>query len=89
MTTSWGNYKNDLELLANIPAQSLYLLHTLEQAASVIGLYMNSDKTKFIHFEQDGTISSLSSEPLKFVDKFIYLDSNISSTESNINICKA
>ena len=28
----------------------------------------------------------MNTKPLKLVDKFIYLDSNISSTESNINI---
>ena len=34
-----------------------------------------------------GAISILSGKPQKFIDQFIYLDSNISSTESNVNIC--
>ena len=33
-----------------------------------------------------GTISSLNGQPLKLVDYFIYLGSNISSMESDINI---
>ena len=33
-----------------------------------------------------GAISSLNGKPLKLVDQFIYLSSNISSTESNVNI---
>ena len=37
-------------------------------------------------FKQKETISSLSGKPLKLVDQFTYLDSNISSTESAVNI---
>ena len=48
-----------------------------------IGLYMNSNETCF---NQDGAISSLNGMSLKLVDHFIYLGSNISSTESNVNI---
>ena len=47
---------------------------------------MNSDKTEFMHSNQDGTISSLSSKPQKLVDQFIYVGSNISSTERDVNI---
>ena len=38
--------------------------------------------------KQDGAISSLSCNLLKSVDQFIYLDSNISSRESDVNIRK-
>ena len=38
-------------------------------------------------FNQDGVIFSLNGKPLKLVDQFIYFDSNISSTESDVNIC--
>ena len=37
-------------------------------------------------FKQEGAIFILSGSPLKFVDKFTYHDSYISSTESDINI---
>ena len=43
--------------------------------------------TEEICFNQDDAISSLDIKPLKFVDKFKYLGSNISSTESDVNIC--
>ena len=46
---------------------------------------MNSDKTEFMCFNQDGAIS-LNDKSLKLVDEFIYLSSNISSTESDVNI---
>ena len=44
------NYVDDLALLANTPTQAESLQHSLEQAARGIGLYMNSDKTEFMHF---------------------------------------
>ena len=37
-------------------------------------------------FNQGGTISTLNGKPLKLVDLFTYLSSNISSTESDVNI---
>ena len=40
-----------------------------------------------MYFKQEGALSTLSGKPLKLVDQLTYLGSNISSTESNINIC--
>ena len=51
--------------------------------------YENSDKTELTGYKQDGVISTLNGKPLKSVDQFIYLGSNISSTESDFNIGKA
>ena len=47
---------------------------------------MNLDKTEFIFFNQDGTISSLNGKLLKLVVQFIYLGSNISSAERDVSI---
>ena len=69
-------------LLANTPTQTKSLLHSLEQATRDIGFYMNSDKTEPMY--QDGVTSLLHGKPLKSVDQFIYLGSNISSTESEV-----
>ena len=41
------DYANDLELLSNTPAQTKFLLHSLEQAPGDIDLYMNANKTEF------------------------------------------
>ena len=38
---------DDIILLVNTPAQAESLLHSLEQAASGIGLYMKADNTDF------------------------------------------
>ena len=47
-----------LALLADSSAQVESLLHCLKQSARGIGLYVNSDKTAFKCFNQDGAISS-------------------------------
>ena len=88
-TITHVNYADDPVLLVNTPSQSESLLHRLEQVAGDISLYVNSEEIEFMYFNQDGGISSLDSKPLKLVDQFIYLSSNISSTERNINMCIA
>ena len=47
---------------------------------------MNSDKTESMYFKQDGAISILNGKPLKLVNHITYFSSNISSTESDVNI---
>ena len=63
------------------PAQAESLLHNLEQTVEDIGLNMNRHKTEFTYFKENGAISTWNDQPLKLVDHFTYLDSNISSTE--------
>ena len=46
---------------------------------------MNANKTEYMSFKR-GAISTQSGEPLKLVDKFTYLGSSISSTESDVDI---
>ena len=68
------------------PAQSQSLLHSQEQAIESIGLHMSANTTEITCFTHEGPISTVSGKPLILVDQFTYLGSNISSTESNINI---
>ena len=63
-------------------------LYSLEQAARGIGFYVNTIIIEFMRFKQEGAISILSGKPLKLVDQFTYLNSNISSTETDVNICQ-
>ena len=77
------DYTNDIALLANKHVQTLLL--SQEQAARGISLYMNADKTEFLCFKQVA-ISTFSGKPLKLVEQFTCLGSNISSTESDVNI---
>ena len=80
-----ADYADDIALLANTPAQAETLLHSLEQAASGIGLHVNTNKTEYMCFNQRGDISTLNGSSLKLVDKFTYLGSSVSSTETDIN----
>ena len=63
------NYADDIALLANAPSQAETLLHSLE----------------YTFFNQTGDISTLNGGSLKLVDKFTYLGSRVSSTETDIN----
>ena len=78
------DYTNDIVLLANTPAQTL--LHSLEQAAAGIGLHVNAGKMEYMCFNQRDNISTLNACSLKLVDKFTYLGSSFSSTETDINM---
>ena len=85
-TMADADYTDDIALLANTPVQAQTQLHSLEQAAGVIGLYVNADKTDYMCFIQRSDISTLIGRSLKLVDKFTYLGSSVSSAENNINI---
>ena len=61
-------------------------LHELEPAAEAINLYVNVDKTEFMNFKQEGTISPRSGYPLKLVDHFTYLDTNMQSAKRDVSI---
>ena len=51
----------------------------MKKAAKNMGLYVNSDKTELMSFKEKGDISTLDGKPLKPVEQFTYLGSNISS----------
>ena len=84
-TITDADYGNDIALLENAPAQAETQLHSLERAAAGISLYVNAQKTEYKCFNQTGDISTLNGSCLKLVDKFTYLGSGVSSTESDID----
>ena len=55
-----ADYIDDLVLLSNTPAQAESLLQSLEQVARGMGFYVKVDKTDFMGFELEETISTLS-----------------------------
>ena len=79
------SYADDIALLANAPAQAETLLHSLERVTAGIGLHVNAHKMEYMCFNQTGDISTLNGNSLKLVDKFTYLGSSVSSTETDIN----
>ena len=78
-------YADDIAILANAPAQAETLRHSLERATAGIGLHINAYKTEYKCFNQTGDISTLNGSSLKLVDKFTYLGSSVSSTETDID----
>ena len=81
LTITDTDYADDIALLVNTPTQANSLLHSLEQTACCIGLYVNDDKTEYMCFNQED-ISTLNGGSLKLVNKFAYLGSSVLSTES-------
>ena len=72
-------------LLANTPNQAKILLHSMERAATGIGLHVNAHKTEYMCYNQTGDISILDGTSLKLIDKFTYLGSSVSSPEKDID----
>ena len=60
--------------------------YSLERASAGIGLHINAHKTEYMCFNQTGDISTLNVSSLKLVDKFTYLGSSVSSTETDIDM---
>ena len=83
-TITDADYINDIVLLANTPAQAESLLHSLQRTTGGIVLLVNAEKTEHICFNQRSDISTLISDSLKLVDKFIYFRSSVSSTENDV-----
>ena len=81
-----ADYADDLALLANTPAQAKFLLYSLDQRAWRISFHVDANKTEYSCFKREGPISTLRGKLSKVVDKFTYLESNITSTESDIKI---
>ena len=84
-TITDADYADDIALLANTPDQTEKLLHSLERAATGIGLHVNAHKTEYMCYNQTGNICTLDGTSPKLEDKFIYLGSSVSSTEKDID----
>ena len=81
-----AEYVDDPALFANTPVPAESLPHSQEQAARGSYFDINMNKTEFMCFKQDATVSCLNSKPLKLFDQLTYYGSNISSTECDVNI---
>ena len=73
-------------ILANAPAQTETLQHSMEQATAGIGLHVNAHKTEYMCFNQTGDISAVGGSSLKLENKFTYVGSSVWSTENDIDM---
>ena len=83
--TTGADYADDIAILANTTNEAETLLHSLDRAATGIGLHVNAHKTEYMCYNQTGDISTVDGTPHKLVDKFTYLGSSVSSTEKDID----
>ena len=65
-------------------AQAKTPQHSLERAATGIGVHVNAHKTEYMCFNQTGNISTLNGSSLKLVDKFTNIGNSVSATETDI-----
>ena len=83
-TITYADNDDNIAIPANSHGQAETLLNNLERAAAGIGLHVNAHKTEYMCFNQRGDISTLNGSFLKLVDKFAYIGSSVSSTETDI-----
>ena len=81
-----ADYADNLTLLSDNSYNAQKLFHILEQSAGFFGLHANATKTEYICYNQNGLIATLNKTPLKKVDDFVYLGSNITATEKDVLI---
>ena len=84
-TITNADYANDIALLVNAPTQAETLLNSLERTPAGFGHHVKGHKTEYMCFYQTGDISTINSSSLKLVDKFTYLGSSVSLTETDID----
>ena len=84
VTITDANYADHLALMADTIADAQTLLHNLETASGDIGLYVNAKKTEYMSYNQIGTMHTPSGDDIKSVSFFIYLGSNVASTEADV-----
>ena len=75
------DYADDIALTSDNLENAVPLLHSLERAASRVGLHMNCNKTEYMLVKdcEHEVVKSLTENILKQVDDFKYLGSYISS----------
>ena len=87
------DFADDIALISEELIQAQEVLSRFENEAAKVGLYCNSDKTKYQAFNQDHDqhhcLVTNDGEDLKEVKNFKYLGSLMESSEKDINIRKA
>lgn len=84
------DFADDLALISESIKHAEELLHSLETAASQVGLYCNEGKTEFLSSSNnDDQLFSLNNVPINRVNDFKYLGSFISDSEKDFKVRKA
>ena len=81
-----ADYADNLAPLSDNSYNAQKQFHILEKSAAFIGLHVSATKTEYMCYNQDSTIETLNKILLKKIDDFVYLGSNIASTEKDVLI---
>ena len=80
------DFADDLALLANTIEEAEKLLHHIELAAREVGLHINAKKTEYMSINDAGLMKSLDDQIIQEVLDFVYLGSNVQSSEKDMEI---
>ena len=83
------DFADDIALVSDLVANAESLLHSLEKAASLVGLHCNEGKTEVISSTQNCSFQSSASNKIKQVEDFKYLGSFIMASEKDMKTRKA
>ena len=84
------DFADDLALISDTIIHAENLLHSLEKAASLVGLSLNAQKTEsmYINMNKDSVIKSHNGIDLRNVDDFKYLGSYIANDRKDFEVRK-
>ena len=85
------DFTDDIALVTKELEQAQDFLHRVQENAAKIGLHLNSDKTKFMSFNQaeNSVLKTVNNENIKKVDNFKYLGAWIDDTVNDVKERKA
>lgn len=81
-----ADFADDLALISDNIQEASALLVRVEDAAMQIGLHINTGKTEFMCFNEQGQINSKHGHAIKRVEDFQYLGSWLNTTSKEVEI---
>ena len=83
------DFADDIALVSDLVTNAEALLHSVEDAASLVGLHCNETKTEVISSTPNSSFRSLAGNSIKQVEDFKYLGSFVMNSEKNMKSRKA
>ena len=83
------DFADDIALVSDLATNAEALLHSVEDAASLVGLHCNETKTEVISSTPNSSFRSLAGNSIKQVEDFKYLGSFVMNSEKDMKSRKA
>ena len=83
------NFADNIALVSDLVTNAEALLHSVEDAASLVGLHCNETKTEVISSTPNNSFRSLAGKSIKQVEDFKYLGSFVMNSEKDMKSRKA